>query len=56
MTGRNGRQGRLFVDRKAAQFGGYKWPEFCELPGPEQSAQVAFYLINARLEWLASQR
>jgi len=56
VPGTAGRYGALFEARKAAQFSRYNWHEFAELPGPEQSAAVAFYRLNARLEWLMSQR
>ena len=43
-----------YRDRVAARFCGYTWNGFCDLAGPEQSACVAFYLIEQRLGWLAS--
>lgn len=56
VPGSQGRYGALFEARKAARFSGYSWGEFAGLAGPEQSAAVAFYRLNARLEWLMSQR
>lgn len=44
----------LYRDHQAARSGGYSWERFCQLPGPEQSAEVAFYLIENRLHWLMS--
>lgn len=44
----------LYRDRQVARSGGYSWERFCQLPGPEQSAEVAFYLIERRLGWLVS--
>lgn len=44
----------LYRDRQAARSGGYSWERFCQLSGPEQSAEVAFYLIENRLRWLMS--
>lgn len=46
------RQGRQFEDRTAAILSGYKWSEFCELHGAEQSKEVTFHRIARRLEWL----
>ena len=45
----------LFEARNAAQWGGYKWGEFCALPGKEQSAIVAHKRINDRLDALIAQ-
>ena len=45
-----GRYNQRFEDRKVARHNGYKWREFCALPGPEQSAEVAFYRLSVRLE------
>jgi hypothetical protein len=56
VPGSQGQYGALFEARKAARFAGYSWTEFEALDGPEQSAAVAFYRLNARLEWLMSQR
>lgn len=44
----------LYRDRQVARSGGYSWERFCQLPGPEQSAEVAFHLIENRLHWLMS--
>ena len=46
------RQGRQFEDRTAAILSGYKWTEFCELHGTEQSKEVTFHRLARRLEWL----
>lgn len=51
-----GRYSQQFEDRKVAQHNHYTWREFCTLPGPEQSAEVAFYRLSQRLEWLMIQR
>ena len=51
-----GRYSQQFEDRKVARYSGYKWQEFSTLPGPEQSAEVAFYRLSMRLEWLMMQR
>ena len=51
-----GRYNQQFEDRKVAQHNHYTWREFCALPGPEQSAEVAFYRLSLRLDWLMSQR
>lgn len=48
----HGLHNQIFEDRAAARFSGYGWMEFCELPGSEQSAAVAFYRVSKRLEWL----
>lgn len=44
----------LYRDRQAARSAGYSWERFCQLPGPEQSTEVAFHLIENRLHWLMS--
>jgi hypothetical protein len=51
-----GRYSQQFEDRKVARHNGYKWQEFSTLPGPEQSAEVAFYRLSMRLDWLMTQR
>ena len=51
-----GQYGQIFADRLAAKFGGYNWGEFCELSGPQQSAVVAFYRLNIRLEAMMAQQ
>jgi len=45
-----------FGDRKAAKDAGYKWSEFIELSGPEQSAIVAFHRLDNRLNWLMAHK
>lgn len=44
----------LYRDRKAAQFCGYSWSSFCELTGPEQSENVAFYTLSQTVDFLTS--
>jgi hypothetical protein len=44
----------VYRDRQAARSGGYSWERFGRLTGPEQSAEVAFFLIERRLGWLMS--
>jgi len=48
-----GKRGSLGVDMRAALRSGLTWTQFCELPGPEQSALVAFWILEERLSWLA---
>lgn len=45
-----GRGSNLFGDRQAAKFSLLTWEEFCTLPGPEQSAAVAFHRLTMELE------
>ena len=45
-----------FGDRLAAQWNGYRWPDFCELPGPEQSEVVAAYRYHNKLQELFAER
>jgi len=47
------KQSRQFEDRVVAQAAGYRWREFCALPGAEQSAEVVLYRIKQRLLWLS---
>lgn len=47
-----GRYSRMFEERKAAQYSHYSWDAFCDLPGCEQSAIVAFYRLDTRLAYL----
>ncbi len=42
--------------RVAARHGLLSWPEFCNLDGPEQSSQVAFYRHSMMLAWLETHR
>ena len=51
-----GSYSREYEDRRAARHSGLSFAEFCALPGPEQSAVVAFMRLEMRLEWLSSQR
>ena len=46
----------MFGHRQAAKANNYTWEEFCTLPGPEQSAVVAFHRLGERLQWLMSKR
>ena len=46
----------VYSDRVAAQWARYRWADFCELTGPEQSAEVALFRISRRLERLMSKR
>ncbi len=46
----------LFGHRQAARENNYTWEEFCTLPGPEQSAVVAFHRLGERLQWLMTKR
>ena len=50
------RAAQLFGDRQAALEAGYKWDEFCELPGPEQSEIAAFHRLSMRLTELTMKR
>ena len=45
-----------YGDRRAAQDAGYKWSEFIELSGPEQSTEVAYHRLSNRLEWLMAHK
>ena len=49
----HGQRGQLGVDMRAAVRSHLSWLEFCDLPGPEQSALVAFWMLEERLNWLA---
>jgi hypothetical protein len=51
-----GKYGAAFEARKAARYSGYAWEAFCTLTGPEQSAVVAFYREDTRLEALMVKR
>ena len=51
-----GKYRSLFESREAARFANYSWHEFCELSGPEQSAIVAHYRLEKKLQWLMSQK
>lgn len=48
--GGQGQAASAFGDRQAAKFSLLTWGEFCALPGPEQSAAVAFYRLSTGLE------
>jgi hypothetical protein len=50
-----GKRGALAVDYRAAVRSGMTWPQFCALPGPEQSTCVAFWMLEDRLNWLLQQ-
>ena len=45
-----------YRDKMSALYAGYKWNEFCNLYGWEQSEIVALYLIKDRVEWLKQQK
>ena len=45
----------VFNGRKAAQAANMSWNEFCDLTGPEQSEEMAFFILNSRLECLMVQ-
>jgi len=47
-----GKYSQFFEHRQVARFTGSSWEEFCALSGPEQSANVAYYRLSNRLEWL----
>lgn len=49
-----GSYGAEFDARRAAQFNGTRWPEFCEMSGAEQSNVVAFFRLSNSLSWLQS--
>ncbi len=49
------RASAVFNGRKAAQAANMSWNEFCELTGPEQSEEMAFFILNSRLECLMVQ-
>ena len=44
-----------FEARRVAKAAGYNWPSFCELSGPEQSAEVCHYRISNKLAWLEAE-
>lgn len=44
----------LYESRLAALWSGYRWPEFSDLPGAEQSAIVALYRYKHKLEELST--
>ena len=50
-----GERGKLAVEWKAAIRSGMTWAKFCELSGQEQSAHVAFWMLEDRLNYLLSQ-
>lgn len=45
-----------FEARNVAMYTGYTWDQFCQLEGPDQSAEVAFYRSRLMLEWLETHR
>ena len=47
-----GKRGGLAVDYRAAFRSGLTWDEFCAQSGPDQSALVAFWMLEDRLGWL----
>jgi len=48
----HGERGILGVAWRAAQRSGLAWAQFCLLSGPEQSATVAFWLLEDKLAYL----
>jgi len=44
-----------FEARRAARYNLVPWCEFCDLTGPEQSALVCFYRMDARLEYFQAE-
>lgn len=51
----NLRVSAYYQAREAARAMGYKWEEFSELSGPEQSAVVAHYLCEQKVRWLVAE-
>jgi len=49
------RAASVYQSRVAATSLGYTWEQFCELPGPDQSAAVAQYQATCKVEYLASE-
>jgi len=47
-----GARGQLAADWRAAFRSQLSWSEFCAIPGPEQSAHVAFWALEDRLAYL----
>jgi hypothetical protein len=45
----------VFEAREAARFGQMAWSEFCDLPGPQQSAILAHYRVSMRIQALSAQ-
>ena len=43
----------IYSDRQAAQWSHYRWSDFCELPGNEQSAIVALHRYTIKLDNMA---
>ena len=50
-----GERGKLAVEWKAAIKSGVTWAQFCNLSGKEQSAHVAFWMLEDKLNYLLSQ-
>jgi len=48
----HGQRGALAVDMQAAFRSGLTWTQFCDLDGPTQSAHVAFWNLEDKLNWL----
>lgn len=49
------RASAVFQARSAAREANYTWEQFCDLPGPQQSAIVAHYQAENKIAWLSSQ-
>lgn len=50
-----GERGKLAVEWKAAIRSLMTWAQFCDLTGPEQSAHVAFWMLEDKLNYLLAQ-
>ena len=49
------RASSLYQSRVAASALGYAWEQFCQLPGPDQSAVVAQHQCALKIEYLSSE-
>jgi hypothetical protein len=49
-----GERGKLAVEWRAANRSGLTWEQFCALSGQEQSAHVAFWMLEDKLSYLVS--
>jgi len=55
VPGSHGERGKLGVEWKAANRSRIPWSQFCDLPGPEQSQHVAFWMLEDKLAYLLQQ-
>jgi hypothetical protein len=55
IPGSHGERGKLAVEWRAANRSGIPWTQFCDLPGPEQSQHVAFWMLEDKLMYLLQQ-